>query len=338
MNILKWRTRGEASREVQHRAEHRGYTDVVTNALLEHATNALADGYSAGLEIAAGQLSRAFISATVEGADARAFTPSVMGEIGRSLVESGQAAWLRTGRRIERAENFGVRPDGRIELSFPTGSVAAGPERVFLVRWNRDLASGYGISPLNAAATLKDLLSRLESALAQEASAAVGYLLPIPADGDGSTVDQLKTDLAGLKGRIAVVETTRGGWDGSAAPRRDFELARMGPAPPGPVVDLMRHAEQLALAACGYPVQLATDSDGTSQREAWRRYLHGTVAPLGRLVVEAAAVARLSINVSFDALFASDIQGRARAFQSMVAGGMDIAQAAAASGILNEGE
>ena len=37
----------------------------------------------------------------------------------------------------------------------------------------------------------------------------------------------------------------------------------------------------------------------------------------------------LPITLDGDKLFASDIQGRARAFQSLVGGGMDIAEAAA---------
>ena len=49
--------------------------------------------------------------------------------------------------------------------------------------------------------------------------------------------------------------------------------------PPEGNVRLFRSAKEAVLGACGYPVQLDQDSDGTAQREAWRRYLHGTVAP-----------------------------------------------------------
>ena len=40
------------------------------------------------------------------------------------------------------------------------------------------------------------------------------------------------------------------------------------------------------------------------------------------------------VTLSFDALYASDITGRARAFQSMVGGGMDVAKAAALSRLM----
>lgn len=82
------------------------------------------------------------------------------------------------------------------------------------------------------------------------------------------------------------------------------------------------------------PVALAEKSDGGSQSESWRRYLHGTVATLGKLIALEAERIGLPIALDWDKLLASDIQGRARAFRSLVGGGMDIAEAAAASGLL----
>ena len=38
--------------------------------------------------------------------------------------------------------------------------------------------------------------------------------------------------------------------------------------------------------------------------------------------------------LDFSALFASDLSGRARAFQSMVGGGMDVGKAAALAGLM----
>ena len=76
-------------------------------------------------------------------------------------------------------------------------------------------------------------------------------------------------------------------------------------------------------------------SEGTGAREAFRRFLHATIAPAARLVeVELSAKLDTEVTLSFDALYASDITGRARAFQSMVGGGMDVAKAAALSGLM----
>ena len=50
--------------------------------------------------------------------------------------------------------------------------------------------------------------------------------------------------------------------------------------------------------------------------------------------MELSAKLDTEVTLSFDALYASDITGRARAFQSMVGGGMDVAKAAALSGLM----
>ena len=42
-----------------------------------------------------------------------------------------------------------------------------------------------------------------------------------------------------------------------------------------------------------------------------------------------------NVSLSFDRMFASDLSGRARAFQSMVGGGMDVAKAAALAGLMD---
>ena len=44
------------------------------------------------------------------------------------------------------------------------------------------------------------------------------------------------------------------------------------------------------------------------------------------------------IRLSFDRMFASDLSGRARAFQSMVGGGMPVEKAAALAGLMDPTE
>ena len=178
-------------------------------------------------------------------------------------------------------------------------------------------------------------MHRLDNSLADEANAHVGYLLPPPADGPSETVKELREDIASLSGRIAVIETTRTGWgEGPRGGGRDLRLERLGPSYPKDIVQMFMAERRAVLAACGMPVAIAENSDGGSQRESWRRYLHGTVAPLGKLIALEAERIGLAITLDRDQLFASDIKVRARAFQMLVGGGMDIAEAAAASGLL----
>ena len=76
--------------------------------------------------------------------------------------------------------------------------------------------------------------------------------------------------------------------------------------------------------------------DGTSLREAFRRFLHATLVPLADLVQDElrAKLDAPALTLNFDGLFASDLAGRARAFQSMVGAGMDVAKAGALAGLM----
>lgn len=334
----KQRAEAAEQRIAELETENRNYTQIVTDALLDASADTVADAYVSAMETAAGALSRAFSAAVTTGGG-RAFTPWVMGQIGRSLVESGESVWLRVGMMLERVDNydFPTRSIRNYNLNMPDGRVVqATTDRVLHVRWNVNIYNGRGVGPLQQARNLRQLMQRLEGSMRDELGAAVGYLLPIPEDGQSENVANLKKQIAELKGRIAVIETARGGWGQGPAQgtRREFDLQRLGPNVPDSSVQLYQSARDAVFAACGYPPVLAGTEDGTAQREAWRRYLHGTVSPLGRLVIEAAAAAGLSVDIDWKNLFASDIQGRARAFQSLVGAGMSLERAAAASGIL----
>ena len=81
-------------------------------------------------------------------------------------------------------------------------------------------------------------------------------------------------------------------------------------------------------------MELIESSEGTGAREAFRRFLHATIAPASRLVeLELSAKLDQDVRLSFESLFAPNLSGRARAFQSLVGGGMDVAKTAALSGL-----
>ena len=93
--------------------------------------------------------------------------------------------------------------------------------------------------------------------------------------------------------------------------------------------------QETVLACCGVPLELAELGQGTVGREAWRRSLHATIDPLGKLVAEELSRKfEFPVSLNFDSLMASDISGRARAFQSMVGGGIDVTKAAGLSGLM----
>ena len=111
---------------------------------------------------------------------------------------------------------------------------------------------------------------------------------------------------------------------------------RLGADPPSALVELHARATQEVYAACGLNPSIFEAGTGTQARESYRQALFGTIAPLGR-IVETELRDKLNdpgIAIDWSELRAADIASRARAFQSMVGGGMDPARAAALSGLM----
>ena len=168
-------------------------------------------------------------------------------------------------------------------------------------------------------------------------------LLPVPQDGgeggDEDPLAQLKADIANLRGRHALVETTAAGWgEGrTAAPQSDYKPQRIGAHPPESLPTLRSQAAESVLSACGVPVSLVSAADGTSQREAWRRFVMGSVEPLLDIVGQEVE-RKLETRVTFDLsrLWAHDLAGRASSFKAMVTAGMEIERAAALSGLMTD--
>ena len=106
---------------------------------------------------------------------------------------------------------------------------------------------------------------------------------------------------------------------------------RIGADPAQTIPDLRKQVTVAVLAACGVPPELADGAAESARREAWRQFMHGTIAPVARIVAAELAVKldAPDLRLSFDALMASDIQGRARAWRSLTGrdAAMDGAQA-----------
>ena len=323
------------------------YTDAIIQQILADArsTSDPSPLTSGPLEIAAGVISRAFASATIDGAS---IPPLQIASIARQLITRGEAVSIYNGIELTEIGNWtiegNVSPSTwryKVDLDSPNGHGTTTVEpyrRVVHARYSYDVPRPWiGVGPLQRAIVSGQLVANIENTLRNEAGGTVGYLLPIPTDGDDATVVKLKADINALKGRTAVVETTAAGWgEGrAAAPRQDYVPQRIGMNPPTTVPQIFAAVQSSILAICGVPIELVQIADGTGQREAWRRCLHGTIEPLARLIEsELSRVYGRPVRMTFESLFASDIAGRARAFQSMVTGGMSIQDAANASGLV----
>ena len=310
------------------------YTDALTRLILSNAE--LQSSYAGALEIAAGQVSRAFASAKPVGADAARVDAAILAEIGRDLIEAGESAWLIDRPRLINIPSFDLETDGDVIRYSLADGQRTSTRNFLLIRYSRDKTSNRGIAPLSRPEFLRELAEGLEKSLSLEAKASVGYILPIPAAGDDTTVTQLKEDIKGIKGGIAVVETTQGGWDTGRlnAPNRDFGLQRLGANFPNPNISLYVWLQSLILSACGVPTEIVERSDGAAMREGWRRFLWGTLLPLGKVFESECTRKGLDITLNWDDIGASDIAGRARAFGSLVKGGMSLEDAVAVTGLI----
>ncbi len=172
----------------------------------------------------------------------------------------------------------------------------------------------------------------LEARTRDEVSAQVGRVIPVP---DSGATGDVETGLRAMAGKTMLVPSTSSGWqEGPAgAPRTDWVPQRVGADPPAGLVALRLDVARSIVAACGIPAELLDAGEGTGAREALRRFLHTTLAPTARVIeVEASAKLDVEVKLDFEALFATDLTGRARAFGSLVMAGWSPPAAAAATG------
>ena len=336
---------------VEHRADS-SYTDALVAAITARSggqTTAFPTA-TAALEACAGFVGRAFATAEVKapGFATAALDPATLSMIGRSLIRRGEVLFLirvdRDGLRLLPAAAHDV--DGSPDpASWECRLTIGGPERTYT--YSRQPAEtvlhftyardpehpwrGYG--PLQVAQLAGRLSAETVAALADEASGPRGAFLPTPAPGEDSTVSTLKGDIRKARGDMLLTQS--GDWGDSALATAEWTAKRFGAAPPLPLVELSKLATREVLMACGVPDTLFSDVGSASSREAYRLFLHSTLAPLGRIVqAELEQKLETAIMLDWRELKSGDIVSKARAFQSMVAGGLPLADAAAASGIL----
>ena len=324
------------------RVERRNYTGMLTGAAEAEAGAGGVWGAAVGaVEVAARMYAAAFASAAVEPAGARmaALTPALLGDVARRLVAQGEAVlvvevdggavsllpavwWTVTGG-ARRPWRYQVTTSG----PSTTETVNVSGESVAHVAWAWDARMPWrGRSPLWLAGESGKLAKALERSLADESGGPVGSVIPVPADAsDPATEDDdplapLKREIAELRGRVGLVETTAAGYgEGrAAAPAQDWQPKRIGANPPDSLPVLREAVESTILGACGVPADLVRPGPGG--RESYRRWVAGSVAPLARVVADefGRALDVPDLRFRFDALGAADVTGRARAWRSLV--------------------
>ena len=337
------------------RSEARGYSDTLTELLVARAGGGEAPTGSAHLtaavEAAAGMWARAFAAAVVS-PDVEVLTPEVLAHVARSLIVSGESLHrieVRNGAlRLIPSGSWDVLGDSpdpsgwryKLQLDGPSGSrtVTAPSASVLHLRYSFDASRPWqGVGPLMRAGLSADLLSALETRLGQEAGAPSAYVIPSPADGQATSTETLRSDVKAAKGGVVMAETMAAGYgDAAGAPQADWSQKRIGGHPPDVLRALRSDVGRAVVGACGVPEALIQEADGTAQREAWRRFVHGAVIPVSRIMARELADKLDAPGLAFDfgGLYASDVVGRASAFSRMVQGGMDVGEAASLSGLI----
>ena len=326
-------------------------TDAIVSALISQAGGSSVPPTVEALgavEAAAGLWSRAFASATVEPQTlaTQALTPSVLAAIGRGLASRGEVVFeIEANGAVELTQasawkvSGGARPESwryEVELPLPSGKVSKRTlpaDAVLHVRYaTRPAAPWAGISPLGMADETRALATWIERRLAEEASTATSYVLPLP---EAADVDKLKADIKSGRGRLHIVDTTSTGWgDGTAAaPQRDWKSNRLGADPPDSLGKLRSDVKADIFGVYGIPSSI--HGTGGSARESYRQFLGSTIAPLAKIVTEelSAKLDTPTLALTFQDLRAADIASRARAYKQLIDAGMGAAEAAEVTGL-----
>ena len=322
------------------------------DALVEHlsATPNVSAATTGAVETASGLLARAFAGADLTAAEpvATALDAGLRATVGRALIRRGEALLVLDGDRLAVASSWwvtgGDRPEDWTYRAYLTGpsaqrTLTTGSGGVLHFTWARDTSLPWrGVSPLEAARLAGKLSAETVAALADEAAGPRGSLLPVPKDGEDPTVAQLKQDLRTLAGRLALVESLAAAMPGAlpsaANSGHGWNPVRIGANPPPSVIEQAKLATAEVLTACGVPIPLASpEASDTGQREAWRRFVASTCAPLGDvLAAEIATKTGRPAAFGWSELRAADLQARARAVGQLTTAGATLDSAAAVVG------
>ena len=334
------------------------FADAVVRLIEARASGSAADASStAAVECASGSLSRAFQRAEVvaEPWVQEAVTPTVLAQIGRDLVRAGDSLHAI---RMSRDGTMTLIPcsswhwEGSHDpATWTVRATAYGPSTsttwnlpaagVVFVSWGSTPGQPYiGTGPTSWAHTTTRLAAATERQLADEAGGPIAQILPYPRgpdnpDDDTDSLGGLLADIAGARGGALLTETTAAGLGEGrqAAPPTDWIARRLGAQPPAELVKLAQDSFERTLAATGTPMALYSNADGTSQREALRRWHQNLVLPLARsLEHELSRKLETDVKITFDT-YGMDMVSRAQVVAKLTGAGVALPVALQAVGL-----
>ena len=323
------------------------YTEQIVSQIMASASGT-SGGALAAVETAARLWGSGLASAkiTPDTLPLRAVSPSLLDTVGRSLCRSGEslhvisvsngrltltptASWTVHGTDDPASWMY------RVTLSGPssTRTITLPGESVLHFRYASHPSTPWaGISPVQLSIDTARVAGLLENATAGELNFTQQQLLtPRRGAGEYSVTETLTPET--IEGIVAAfsehVHT------GAVLIPADVTPQRLGPEPPASFALLREQFEHSILAMCGIPPALvAASGTGTAMRESFRQVLHALLKPLGAILgEELREKLHPDAALSFDSLRAGDITGSARAFGSLVTGGLTPQSAAAIVGL-----
>ena len=331
-----------------------GYTERIISHQLAIAQGTFSPdaAQTAAVEFAAGLTGRALAVADVSPElAANLLTPARLMDCGRKLILTGNfVACIEIERgqiQLRTARQWSVIRGGvdesswvyEIEIAAPSGAMTKRVQSagVVHIRINVDSREPWlGTSPLLSAGISASLLAQIETKTSDELRAPVGSLLPVPEGMTPENRTHLQTDLASLKGDIALVETQANahGLGRQSAPQIEYQVKRLGALIPESHIALREQVGRDVCAALGIPSGLYSGTDGGGLRESYRQLLTATLEPYASLITaEFREKVGYPVTLDFRRLAAADIAARARSFGQLIAAGVDRAEAAEVSGL-----
>lgn len=299
----------------------------------------------AAVQAAIGFVERAFMSADIQPDSARtAFTPELLGLIGRQLIEEGECVLyldVVEGVRVLRptfGHNLRGGPneaDWRYEVHLPgptrTQTIRRVPAASVLhFRIGAEQATPWkGESPLRRSWETVRALRQIEAAMVNEAARPSGDVVQVPG---ASTEDlkRVKKQLNAPPGGVVVVSTPAGLHSDSA------NYGRVGPTLPTTLIQYRDRLLGELLSAMGIaPEIVLAHGLGSAGREGYRRWVYAGVEPIGRVVAREAMRKGdwPDFELTFNALEASDLRAKANAFSAFTQQGLSPTEAARLVGV-----
>ena len=159
-----------------------------------------------------------------------------------------------------------------------------------------------------------------------ESKVGAAYLLNGPPNMKEEQHQRMKEGLARIM-RLGGVFASEGKAHPHTGSEVPWNTVRVGGDPPAGVISMRHDSAVQLLGACGvHPGLVGIErGEGPANREAWRQFLYSTIAPVARLAITSELNRKLGtdITLTFDDLNASDIQGRARSYASLIKANME---------------